>query len=195
LTGITSLPTQHARSRERTTTYQASTYAQGCKVTLFCGDAVFHPGHTDHPLDPASPTTQFTSILALDCAYHFVSREIFLRQSFARLSPGGCIALGDLVVSGPLPFGLRAVLSRLLSVPPENMITPGMYEEQLKAIGYANLRLEDISENVFPGFRLFLKSRGGFWWIFELVIGWWVHAGGRFVIISASKPEKLAASV
>ncbi|KAF8584979.1 hypothetical protein K439DRAFT_1344575 [Ramaria rubella] len=144
-------------------------------------------GDPDHPLDPLSSSPSFTSIIALDCAYHFASREEFLRQSFARLSPGGAIALGDLVISKPLHFGLRTILSTLLSVHPENMITPELYEQQLKTIGYANVRIEDISNNVFPGFRLFLCSRGGFWWIMQFMIGSWTRAGGRFVIVSASK--------
>jgi len=128
-----------------------------------------------------------TSITAIDCAYHFASRELFLQQSFSRLAPGGTIALGDLVVSKPLSLPLRVVLSKLLSVRAENMVTPPIYESQLKKAGYVSIRFEDISENVFPEFRIFLASRGGLWRVMTTVIGWWVAAGGRFVIVSASK--------
>ena len=193
LTGITSLPFQHVRSRERVATQQSSTAhmqdPRACTVTLFRGDAIHRSGDIDHPLDSSSSIPPFTTVLALDCAYHFASRETFLQQSFARLAPGGRIALGDLVISHPLPFGLRTVLSRLLSVRSENMITPGIYEGQLKTIGYTNVRIEDISDNVFPGFCRFLQSRGGLWRVLAIIIGAWERAGGRFLIVSATKPE------
>jgi hypothetical protein len=173
----------------RVAKHQSSALAQPCGVHLFCGDAVFQPTYTDHPLDPLASTPRFTSIIALDCAYHFASRDAFLRQSLCRLAPGGTIALADLAVSKPLPFVLRTVLSKLLSVRSENMITPEIYVDRLKAIGYVNVRVEDISHDVFPGFQTFLRSRGGLWRIMGLMIGSWVTAGGRFLIVSASKPE------
>jgi len=140
-------------------------------------------------LDPTSSSPLLTSVTAIDCAYHFASRELFLQQSYTRLAPGGTIALGDLLVSKPLPLPLRAILSRLLSVRSENMVTPQMLEAQLKEIGYTNIHFEDVSENVFPDFRGFLASRGGLWRVMATVIGWWTAAGGRFMIVSASKPD------
>ncbi|KAF8508513.1 S-adenosyl-L-methionine-dependent methyltransferase [Gautieria morchelliformis] len=178
LTGITSLPSQHARSMARVAKQQSFALAQPCEVRLFCGDAVFRRTYTDHPLNPLASTPLFTSIIALDCAYHFASRDAFLRQSLRRLAPGGSIALADLAISKPLPFVLRTVLSKLLSVHSENMITPEIYMDRLKAIGYANVRVEDISHDVFPGFQVFLRSRGGFWRIMGLMIGAWATAGG-----------------
>ena len=174
---------------QRVAKCQSSTLAQPCNVQLFCGDAIYRSKYEDHPLKPLASTPLFTSIIALDCAYHFASRELFLRQCFARLAPGGTIALGDLAVSRPLPFVLRMALSHLLSVRPENMITPEEYERQLEMIGYANVSVKDISHDVFPGFRIFLRSRGRIWRLVDLVIGSWVGAGGRFLIVSASKPE------
>lgn len=177
---------------QRISKYQSSTLAPPCDVRLFCGDAIYRPENKDrhrHPLNPLASTPRFTSIIALDCAYHFVSREMFLRQCLTRLAPGGTIALADLAVSRPLPFVFRILLSKLLSVHPENMITPEKYQKQLAMIGYANVRVEDISHDVFPGFQTFLRSRGRAWRIMDFVISSWVAAGGRFLIVSASKPE------
>jgi len=189
LYGVTSLSGHYSRSLKRT-----SQVVSQCKVHLFCGDAVFRPHHHHHPLKPNSPAPQLTSITAIDCAYHFASRELFLQQSYTRLAPGGTIALADLIVSQPLPFLLRMFLSRLLSFRSENMVTSDVYEAQLKKIGYVDIHIEDVSQNVFPGFRNFLASRGGAWGLVGAVIGWWASAGGRFVIVSASKPESLTKS-
>jgi hypothetical protein len=188
LTGITSIPSQHARSMERISNHQSSAPGQPCEVQLFCGDAIFRPDCNDHPLNPLSSSPQFTSITAIDCAYHFATREVFLRQSFTRLAPGGTISLADLAISKPLPFVLRMVLSKLLAVRAENLITPETYEKQLKTIGYANVHIEDISHDVFPGFKMFLRSRGGLWRIMDFMLSSFVAAGGRFLIVSASKP-------
>lgn len=189
LTGITSIPLQHARSRARIEKYQLSAPGQPCEVQLFCGDAISRSQSEDHPLSPLSSCPQFTSIIAIDCAYHFVSRDTFLRQSLARLAPGGTISLGDLAVSKPLPAILRTVLSKLLGVHSENMVTANAYEKQLKMVGYANVRIEDISHDVFPGFQTFLQSKGGLWRIMGFIVSSWEAAGGRFLIVSATKPN------
>lgn len=189
LWGITYLPSHHARSQDRVNNLQAVSPNE-TQVHLYCGDAVYRGQIEDHPLNPSISRPSFTSIIAIDCAFHFAPRELFLSQSFSSLAPGGTIALGDLAVSKTLPFVLRIILSRLLSIPSENMITPRIYEEQLRNIGYTNIRIEDVSQNVFPKFKSFLESRGGLWKVFASMIGWWAAAGGRFVIVNASKPGK-----
>lgn len=191
LTGITSISSQHARSMERIANHQSSAPTQQCDVHLLCGDAIFRLDREDHPLNPISSTPEFTSIIAIDCAYHFATREVFLRQSLTRLAPGGTIALADLAVSKPLPLILRTVLSKLLAVHSENMVTPEAYQKQLKMIGYTNVHIEDISHNVFPGFQQFLRSRGGLWRLMDFILRSWGAAGGRFLIVSASKPSAI----
>ncbi|KAF8525082.1 S-adenosyl-L-methionine-dependent methyltransferase [Hysterangium stoloniferum] len=187
LWGITYLPSHHARSQDRVNDLQALS-PNKTQVHLYCSDAIFRGQFADHPLNPSFSRPLFTSIIAIDCAYHFAPRELFLSQSFSRLGPGGTIALGDLAVSETFPFVLRVILSRLLSIPSENMITPRIYEEQLRKIGYTHIHIEDVSQNVFPEFKSFLKSRGGLWKVFASLIGWWAAAGGCFVIVNASRP-------
>jgi len=61
------------------------------------------------------------------------------------------------------------------------------YVEQLKSIGYVNVTMDDISEDVFPGFVRFLKGRGIGWRTFGFVMGWLYSSGARFVIASGSR--------
>ncbi|KIJ45179.1 hypothetical protein M422DRAFT_779090 [Sphaerobolus stellatus SS14] len=167
----------------------SSATSQDCKVNLLCADAIFRSQSAEHPLNPSSTDPLLTSITAIDCAYHFASRELFLTQCYTRLAPGGRIALGDLVIAKRISFPLRFLLSKLLSVRSENIITPEEYEAQLRKAGYADIHIENVSENVFPQFQAFLVARGGLWRVMAAVIGWWETAGGRFVIVGASKPD------
>ncbi|KDQ19908.1 hypothetical protein BOTBODRAFT_27326 [Botryobasidium botryosum FD-172 SS1] len=202
LAGITSIKGQHQRASERVAEAQEKLlHASEVSVDLYLGDAVFAPllskpsssEHT-HPLDPDNTSPPFTSILALDCAYHFVTREAFLTQSFARLAPGGRIALADMAFEPSTSTSWYSILlarngvGPTLSVPIENMVSKSQYAAQMHKMGYVNVTVEDISDDVFPGFQEFLVSKRGLWRIFARVIGLWVKGGGKFVLVSGQKP-------
>ncbi|KAG9128228.1 TRAPP subunit trs31 [Ceratobasidium sp. 392] len=208
LYGITSLESQHIRAVHRVLdVFQAST----AKVQLYLGDAVYRPlpetpptslsevQTLHHPLEPytgdqTTPThPTYTSILALDCAYHFKTRERFLVQSIQQLEPKGSIALADICIhSSPATPGLRLlrrIYCVLFSMPPENLITAADYEQTMLRVGYENVSVEDITLSVFPGFTTLLKSRGGGWWVFAwILLVWWKVCGARFVIARGTKP-------
>ena len=61
--------------------------------------------------------------------------------------------------------------------------------KNMQMLGYEDVQLEDISEDVFPGFTRFLKGRGGGWWVFGRWMEWWhKSAGARFVLVSGRRP-------
>ncbi|KAF9531983.1 S-adenosyl-L-methionine-dependent methyltransferase [Crepidotus variabilis] len=189
ITGITSLPAHHERSLTRANKVQeASSGAAPIKLDLHAGDAVFR---TDalHPLNPSNSKVEFDTIIALDCAYHFQTRRLFLEQSFQKLAPGGSIALADICfsVTSIQPSYTRFLTTLLRLMPTENKITIEEYEAQLREIGYTDVRVQDISQEVFPGFIRFLKSRKWGWWIFAWVLERYWKAGARFVIASGKK--------
>jgi hypothetical protein len=196
LTGITSMATQYHRASER-----VNQVNHGCSlpVMLYHGDAIWKSSAgatTPHPFNPASigPFGQFDSILALDCAYHFSTRKLFLEQSFARLRPEtGRIALADMCFEpsgGFLGRHTALLWANALSVPSANLITISQYRSQLKCIGYDDIRVEDISAHVFPGFIAFLGSRGLLWAMFACMLRMWWKMGGRYVLVMASKPKE-----
>jgi hypothetical protein len=196
LTGITSLRLHYERSLDRVTHIQLSQAGfRATEVDLHHADAVYRPTAVNHPLDPSSRSPPFHSILALDCAYHFNTRHDFLRQSYERLAPGGRIALADIVfttaaLSTP-SLKARTLMSVLRLMPKANMITAEQYIQSLKDIGYVDVALEDLSDDVFPGFQIFLKSRGLGWAMFATVIGWYYSIGTKFVIVGGSKRENV----
>ncbi|KAH9985377.1 S-adenosyl-L-methionine-dependent methyltransferase [Russula compacta] len=190
LYGITSLASHHRRSRERVNSFLSSTNAlnKTPDVLLFEGDAVWRPGHKEHPLSPHFGR-EFDSILALDCAYHFDTRRAFLCQSFQRLAPGGCVALADLCFSVSPGALLTLFLSGVLrTIPRSNMVTVGQYIQEMNEIGYEDVEVEDITPFVFPGFRNFLKRRGNLGGALAAMMGWLQGQGLCFVIIKGVKP-------
>ena len=197
LTGVTSAATQYCRASERV---DHINHDCPLSVMLFHGDAIWRPStgiNTAHPLDPAStsPLRQFDSILALDCAYHFSTRKLFLEQCFARLCAGsGRIALADICFepNGGV-FGLHTAFlwAKALSVPSANLITRSQYRSQLECIGYDSIQIEDISDHVFPGFIAFLSGRGLLWATFARMLRMWWKTGGRYVLVTASKPKEV----
>ena len=160
-------------------------------VRLYQGDAVYRQKNTNegHPLDPSSADV-FDTVLALDCAYHFNTRETFLRQSFLKLAPGGRIALADICFDpqnlNNLPVWIMTRLFRIM--PTHNLVSSEGYLFQMEEIGFVDVQLDDITLDVFPGFISFLKSRGSGWKGFAWVLEWYFNAGARFVLISGAVP-------
>ncbi|KAF8760765.1 Methyltransferase [Rhizoctonia solani] len=182
-------------------------YPNEIKVQLYLGDAVYRPVSGTpsspkssvqtmrHPLEPNganNPTPlhpSYTSIIALDCAYHFRTREQFLAQSARSLVPGGSIALADMCLDTSTQnlaiHMLRRLYYILFSINSANMITMQEYKETMERLGYENVIIEDISVSVFPGFIGFLQKRGVGWWVFTRMVNvWWKICGARFIIAS-----------
>jgi SAM-dependent methyltransferase len=190
LVGITSLELHHLRSLERVRKRQAEETAfQGTKVDLYHGDAVYDGISANHPLSPGKKES-FDSILALDCAYHFNTRHLFLEQSFKKLAPGGRVALADICFSSSALKGtrLKLISSIVRLMPPQNLISDKDYMTAMKNIGYVDVTLEDITPDVYPPFIVFLKSRGVGWWVFGSILQWYTAVEAKFVIVSGSKP-------
>jgi hypothetical protein len=194
LVGITSQHQHYSRSLTRTARHNPSSV----EVTLFKGDAIYRGSRTAastpgtvsrHPLDSQQFGAFYTSILALDCAYHFDTRRIFLEQSFKCLVPGGRIALGDLCFkTGTLSLSTRLMVAVMGSVPRENITTDDQYVATLQSIGFVDVVVEDITEDVFPGFIAFLRGHGFAYRFLASHFERLVSRGMMFVVVSASRP-------
>ncbi|KAJ7487666.1 S-adenosyl-L-methionine-dependent methyltransferase [Mycena galericulata] len=178
LTGITSLDAHHQRSKTR-----VARLNQTVPVSLYAGDAVYRPGRGAHAFDP--PSEHFDTILALDCAYHFETRWVFLQQAHEQLKPGGSVALADICFApGALQTRwTRCVTAVLRLMPRENMVSTDEYVARMRRIGYTDVRLEDITVDVFPGFIKFIRGQGMLFAAFGVIMGVFARAGARFVIV------------
>ena len=106
-------------------------------------------------LDESAWGARYDRVLALDCAYHFAPRSRFLARAFQALNPGGVLALTDLVLPGREGGWIRSRLARACGIPPENLLVREAYAAGLEALGFSDVAIEYLDEEVLGGFSRF----------------------------------------
>ncbi|TVQ91238.1 MAG: methyltransferase domain-containing protein [Chromatiaceae bacterium] len=105
-------------------------------------------------------------VVALECAFHFDTREAFFREAWRVLRPGGRLVLADII---PLPtrqrlgMRLRQQLSWGLvvgkfAIPPENAYTRPTYRAKLALLGFEEIGVESIREQVYAPLHRWLAA-------------------------------------
>lgn len=168
---------ERARVRVRDALSELGT-AGNMEVNVFCQDAIQF-------CQEQQGKTTYDRILALDCVYHFVTRQEFLTKAKMVLKSDGTIALQDLIAAHPYPvtdqpfftsspslprpdivtpsFGntiKHLITLRLAGVPRTNMVSASRYYEDMQSLGLKCICFEDVSHAVFPGFSRFLQQIG-----------------------------------
>ncbi|HEY6547137.1 MAG TPA: class I SAM-dependent methyltransferase, partial [Vicinamibacteria bacterium] len=103
------------------------------------------------------PDASFDKVVALESAFHFPTRQHFLREAFRVLRPGGRLAVADVL---PSPTRRRSwsrrlavrLFRRCASIPEANVYDRIEYAARLATCGFVAIGMESIGDHVFPGF-------------------------------------------
>lgn len=139
----------------------------------------------------------YDMVYILDAIYHFQPAvPHFLASALKVLRPGeGVIAYTDILPPPKVGNVLgHLILPPLLSVPARNIMSRpkdlDAYKELLVKIGYEDVRVEDWSKAVWPGFANDLRRRGLGWRLVAWVIGKAERAGWKFIAVRGQRPAQ-----
>jgi ubiquinone/menaquinone biosynthesis C-methylase UbiE len=151
ITGLNVTPVQVRLGRAR-----VRRHGLAHRITLREGSA------TAMPLPDAS----CDAVTAVECAFHFHTREAFLAEAFRVLRPGGRLVLADIIRAAPDADPLRRRwqeaswrgFAAKFAIPDANADRRDTYMEKLRAAGFEAVRATPIGEDVFPGWHRALSE-------------------------------------
>jgi ubiquinone/menaquinone biosynthesis C-methylase UbiE len=99
----------------------------------------------------------FDKVVALECAFHFDTREDFFAEAWRVLRPGGRLALTDIL---PLTgHRFSRPFQAVWQIPRENLYGREVYRARLVAAGFEDVEVHSIREHVYEPLMRFLRQR------------------------------------
>jgi ubiquinone/menaquinone biosynthesis C-methylase UbiE len=124
------------------------------------------PGCTFHRMDATRlefPAGQFDAVICVEAAFHFNTRDTFLRETLRVLRPGGSLVMSDMLFRG-----FMRPIAEYGQVPRANLVANvAGFRARLDAAGYEAIDVRDATQACLGGFRRHLarwpasERRGG----------------------------------
>lgn len=108
------------------------------------------------------PANSFDSILALESAFHFNTREQFFCHAWDLLKPGGRIVLADFIARPAVDLVHRVARelgSIAWQIPKDNLCSKQQYQQQMQDSGFTDVNIRDVTEQVVEPFARFIRRR------------------------------------
>ncbi|KAI8613349.1 S-adenosyl-L-methionine-dependent methyltransferase [Chytriomyces sp. MP71] len=185
------------------------------KIHVHSGDAL--DPTTWQPLYPEPVAdillNSIDTVISIDACYHFDTRVQFFDLAHTILKPRGRLCVSDILLGPNFEatgdasaidwFWLRLFCS-MSGVPLVNLCSLEKYRASLLDTGFTDIKIQDVTSDVFPGLRDFTARQGKDLdglvdpWVW-MQYGWgmsqfldWFHTKKvlRFVIVRAMKPDE-----
>jgi len=104
----------------------------------------------------------FDRVVALESAFHFISREQFFKQAYGVMRPGGVLATADVVPLDAHEAEKGRIAKKGLftfAYHDENRYDGEEYLSRLRAAGFTNVRLTSIRDKVFEPWIAFVAKK------------------------------------
>lgn len=111
----------------------------------------------------------FDKVISVEAAFHFNTREAFLKESYRTLKDNGSICMID-CLPDKNGSGLDPDKFAYMGVPGENLYSVQKYVSLMESIGFTEIEVFDLSELVLPFFVASRKS-GGWRTDREIILG------------------------
>lgn len=115
------------------------------------------PGCTFGRMDAtrlAFPDARFDAVICVEAAFHFNTRDAFLREALRVLKPGGSLVLSDMLFRGFLD-----PIAEIGQIPRANLVRDiAGYRARLVAAGLEAVDVQDATRSCLGGFRRHLAG-------------------------------------